>query len=288
MGVSKLVFMAKVNSYILKLGIHTIIFVVLTVLTQVGGIIYISILPLFNFIKSKKLKRYYSLPLKIVSFITAYTLISFLIVPPFAKLFGRTPLPIGSETLKPTNISTVICNRHYVKSTLKELLVVNSIEVSKKHSGTITYYLDANFPFFNGFPLLPHLSHNDGKKVDLAFYYHKKGSNVQKHGSPSPIGYGKSVKPKSTEINTATFCTKQGYWQYNIIDRLVSPFKRKGYYFDEKKTSYLIQLFTKNNEVEKIFIEPFLVKRLKLKSPKMKFHRCHAVTHADHIHLQIK
>lgn len=280
--------MPKAKTYILKFGIRTIIFIVLTILTQVGGIVYLSVLPLFSFIKSKNLKRYYSFPIKVLSFITAYTIVCFLIVPPIAKLLGRTPLPINAKTLKPVNISTVICNRHYVKSTLKALLVSNSIKVNRKYSETVTYYLDANFPFFNGFPLLPHLSHNDGKKVDLAFYYHKKESKVQKQGSPSPIGYGIDVKPKSTELNTAAFCTKKGYWQYNIIYRLISPFKRKEYYFDAEKTSYLIQFFTKNKEVEKVFIEPFLVKRLNIKSSKIRFHGCHAVSHADHIHLQVK
>jgi hypothetical protein len=35
--------------------------------------------------------------------------------------------------------------------------------MDEKFPGTVTIALDANFPFVNGFPLLPHLSHADGK-----------------------------------------------------------------------------------------------------------------------------
>lgn len=278
--------MVNAKRHILNLLFHIFFFVILTILTQVGGIIYLCLIPLFKLIKKKQPNKYLRVSLKVLIFIAIYTSVSFLIVPPIAKQFGRVPLPISSHSLKAVTPLTYICNRHYVKPKLKTLLI-NTAENIYDDVGVVTYYLDANFPFINKFPLLPHLSHNNGKKVDLAFYYTKPNSTVQKHGSPSPIGYGVGIVPTSTEINTAAYCTSKGYWKYTIIDKIMSPFKKSDYTFDEEKTRLLVARLANNDNIEKIFIEPFLVKRFKLNSSKIRFHGCRAVSHADHIHLQI-
>ena len=49
-----------------------------------------------------------------------------------------------------------------------------------------------------------------------------------------------------------------------------------------------LDLFNKNNYIEKVFIEPHLKTRLNLTSNKIRFHGCQAVRHDDHIHLQVK
>jgi len=56
--------------------------------------------------------------------------------------------------------------------------------------------LDANFPFFDGFPILPHLSHNDGNKIDIAFYYGDPSIGQYLRGkAKSPIGYWGFERP---------------------------------------------------------------------------------------------
>ena len=67
-------------------------------------------------------------------------------------------------------------NRHYVAPELKKVLFDLSAQMDREYPGTTTLILDANFPFISGFPLLPHLSHSDGQKVDLAFFYQKDGT----------------------------------------------------------------------------------------------------------------
>ena len=66
---------------------------------------------------------------------------------------------------------TNLMNRNYVRPELNTSLQKIGEGLSKKHKGIQVVYLDANFPFINKFPLLPHLSHNDGKKIDLSFIY---------------------------------------------------------------------------------------------------------------------
>lgn len=145
-------------------------------------------------------------------------------------------------------------------------------------------YLDANFPFVDGFPLLPHWSHNDGRKIDLAFYYRNQKSMDFVHEKPSWIGYGVFENPRGNEVDTGEMCEKNGYWQYELLGMLPHRYDME---VEPTRTTVLIELLAKEPEVEKIFIEPHLKDRwgLALVS-KIRFHGCHAVSHADHIHAQ--
>lgn len=155
------------------------------------------------------------------------------------------------------------------------------------YPGTVTHYLDGCFPFINKFPLIPHLSHNDGKKLDLSFFYTSaKGEAVNE--CPSPIGYGICEEPRGDEQNTAVFCAENGYWQYSLLKKLVPQQRKLQFSFDEQRTARLVELFGEQIAIGKIFIEPHLKVRLKLKSKKIAFHGCHAVRHDDHIHVQLQ
>ena len=50
---------------------------------------------------------------------------------------------------------TVLLNRNYVRPELNDLLEQVAKDLSKTRIQI--HYLDANFPFVNNFPLLPHL-----------------------------------------------------------------------------------------------------------------------------------
>lgn len=184
---------------------------------------------------------------------------------------------------------TCLLNRHYVGPELRDIMVSTSNQMSEAFNGTKTNYLDANFPFFNGFPLLPHLSHNDGKKVDLAFYYNDKASGNLTNSTPSFIGYGIYDGPEEGEINYPERCANKGYWQYGLLTKLIPKWKVDNYEVDSKRTTHLIKLLAEDNSTSKIFIEPHLKQRWRLNSiDKIRFHGCQAVRHDDHIHLQIK
>ncbi len=268
---------------------HLFVVFVLTIITQIGGIVYLLSFPLFKRIHKKSENRWLRLSAKGLAFIVLYLLATFMLIPPLAALFGRVPLPItSSATLKPATALTYLCNRHYVTPSLKSVLLASAHTINNRESGIITYYLDANFPFIKGFPLLPHLSHNNGKKVDLAFYYHQSNSSKQQHGSPSRIGYGVGEHSLPNEINQANICRKKGYWQYSLIEKIMGRFKKDNYVLDEAITKRLLELMLKNAEIGKIFIEPHLADRFGLKNSKLKFQGCHSVRHDDHIHLQLK
>jgi len=259
---------------------HIIIVSFLTLVTQIGGIIWI-----LNFGFFKWFKKGQSRKLRLFSFSVFYLFAVLLIIPNLAKLNGRIALPVSkSGHLIPHNYLTPILNRHYVKARLKEQLLDLAKNTNAENKNLKVSYLDANFPFIDGFPLLPHLSHDDGKKVDLSFYYtkNKKEGNLK----PSNMGYGQFVEPSSSEYDQTRACISNGNWQYDIT-KYITLGSRDDLEFDLRNTKKLINRIAQNSFTQKIFIEPHLKKRMQLSNGKIRFQGCHSVRHDDHIHLQI-
>ena len=272
---------------ILKILVHIILILLLTAITQIGGVIYIiSLVIKISLIKKIRVNRK-------LFFCGVFTIIYFLfsifIIPSIAKSYGREALPVFSnKNLKPLNIMTCILNRHYVRPKLNENIKSVAMKISKKYPNTILSYLDANFPFYNGFPLLPHLSHNDGRKLDIAFFYKDKLNTELNKTAPSFIGYGVFEEPKYGEYNAPKNCENKGFLQYSILEKFVPQWNKDDMVFDSNRTKSMIQFMLKEKSTEKIFIEPHLKTRMNLNSNKIRFHGCRAVRHDDHIHLQIK
>ena len=272
----------------LKLLGKTILFLLLTLLTQIGGLVYLLSFTSYPSI-NQRLKGIFSRNIaKLGIFLALYTLATFVLVPLLAPQFGRVPLPILAEgNLKPLTFITPFLNRHYVRPELKEAAQEVADQMNEKFPGTSTQYLDANFPFLDRFPLFPHLSHNDGKKMDLAFFYEDKAGK-ETNESPSFIGYGICEDSLPGEVNTAEVCAQNGYWQYSFLTAVVPQSKKEDFSFDAKRTGALVNFLASSEEIGKVFIEPHLKQRLRLKSDKIRFHGCQAVRHDDHIHLQLK
>jgi hypothetical protein len=263
-----------------KFLLHLIITIVLTILTQIGGVIYLISLVFITKNKANyKLKRS-------VFFITLYLITTFLIIPNIAPVFGRTKI-CENQNLSSHNFITKLCNRNYVKSELNIILQDISKTLKATNSELKVVYLDANFPFFDGFPLLPHLSHNDGKKIDISFIYENKNGEVT-NLKPSISGYGVFENPKKGEINITEDCKKRGFWQYDFTKYITLGHVNKNLKLSEKATGLLVLELLKHKNISKIFIEPHLKTRLKLNHNKIRFHGCRAVRHDDHIHFQIK
>lgn len=263
---------------LLKIIIQFILFCFLTVVTQIGGIIY-----LLSLMISKKWNK--NLKFKtLIIFISLYLFSTFLIVPFISPIFGREKVK-HSEKIKPTNYITVLLNRNYVKPKLNELL--SKTEKKLNGTGIEIHYLDANFPFIDKFPLLPHLSHNDGEKMDISLIYETKDgiiTNKQK----SISGYGVFENPKPNEYNQIEKCLQNGYFQYDYPKYLTFGKINNELVFSEKGTKKLIEKIVENKNLGKLFIEPHLKNRMKLKNNKIKYHGCGAVRHDDHIHIQLK
>ncbi len=266
-----------------------LIFGLLTLLTQVGGVIYLLYKPIGIWIRRKVDNLYRRLLLKLSVFTLLLLVFSLLIIPPIAKQFGREALPIRASQklpLRPANFLTVLANRHYVKPTLKNSIAQVTNKINEQYPGTQIIYLDANFPFINNFPLLPHRSHDDGRKLDICFLYKKMKDGSRINKSPTLLGYGFSEKPGKGEWDQSKACTDKGYWQYDFVSKFIS--KKKNWQFDHEANRRLLRILLDDKRIRKIFIEPHLKKRLKLSAySKIRFHGCKSVRHDDHIHVQL-
>lgn len=269
---------------------HIVLFILLTIITQVGGLVYIVCLLIFKCISIRLNSGWLKAISILVLYVLIYSFTSVLLVPPLAgHLANRQPLPyFGNKIIKPATLFTCACNRHFVTPELKDLAIESAKKMHIRHSGVSLIYLDANFPFINGFPLIPHLSHNDGKKLDLAFFYDNSETGEYTPNVPSPIGYGIHEEPIEKETNTATFCADNGYWNYDLIRHIIPQGSKTQYQFNKTLTKELLLIVLNDSRTGKVFLEPHLKDRLGLDQyPKLRFHGCHAVRHDDHIHIQL-
>ncbi|WP_345077285.1 hypothetical protein [Nemorincola caseinilytica] len=268
---------------------RSLLFIVLTILTQVGGVVYLlSIFVSGRFVRSVS----WEVPhwvVKVVSFIALYCIAICTVVPALAALYGRVRMPMfTSHHIRPVTIWTCLLNRNYVRPQLRSAVYEVGDKMAAKYPGTNINYLDANFPFFNGFPLLPHLSHNDGKKLDLSFCYDHGSTGTPTNDVPSFIGYGICEEPLPGEVNTAEGCYAKGYRQYSILRYIVPQGAKANFAFNAQRTKGLVSLLVLHKAIDKIFIEPHLKSRLGLSSSKVRFHSCRAVRHDDHVHIQVR
>ena len=271
----------------MKIFKSLLIFLMLTLLSQIGGFVFL----VYEFVHpsfSKKIKtktiRWFSTG---AFFILLYCLTTLLIIPPIAKVFGRVPLPFlleKNEFLKPAKLFYGFANRHYVKPELKEEILKIAEAFCKNSKVEYLTYLDANFPFIDGYPLHPHLSHDDGEKIDLSFIFEDKHGNLLP-ASPSMLGYGYVAEAKKGETNKAAECDKLNKY-YSVLYKITS--QNKAAAFNNSANRELLKRICKSPLVKKVFIEPHLKTRLRLNSEsKVKFHGCQAVRHDDHIHIQM-
>ena len=265
-------------------------FIILTMLTQVGGLIYLFYQPLSHRIKKRWIGSKQVIA-RIGVFLLLYLSFTFFIVPPIAKQFGRVTMPYFATNkvpVKPLTIFTCLLNRHYVKPVLEAQIIQSARRLKRLYPERRIVYLDANFPFWNGFPLLPHLSHDDGKKIDLAFLYKHRITRKIVNGSPSFLGYGVYEAPQKRELNQPSICARKGYWQYGFLERITPQGQKEAVIIDEEATKQFLSLLAQNKSIKKIFIEPHLKMRWGLENNnKIRYHGCHAVRHDDHIHVQL-
>lgn len=238
------------------------VFLFLTILTQIGGIAWL--LALF-------------FRLKIIAFLIAYASLTTVTVW-IAPSFGRVALNcFDTGPLKVQSLMYCALNRHYVTPELKEVLIATAEEMDRLYPGTETLVLDANFPFLAGFPLLPHLSHDDGEKVDLAFFYRDETGYLP-GATRSPIAYF-AFEPGPNDC-TPKWPTLR--WDFGFLQPLW-----RDYELDEERMATVIRILSSDERIGKIFIEPHLVQSLQVTHPRVRFQGCRAARHDDHIHFQL-
>ena len=153
---------------------HLIIFTLFTFFSQTGGVLWLIFLPISSWLKKRFGHHWKTSTLNFALFLIFYICMNAFLVPPLAKWqCGRVPLPVFShEHLKP-HAAWYYCflNHHYVRPSVKASMEHAADKLAAKFPGAKVYYLDANFPFGDGYPLEPHFTHRYGTTVDIALHW---------------------------------------------------------------------------------------------------------------------
>lgn len=271
----------------IRICLHGALVLGLTALSQIGGLAYLLTVLTAHLVRRSRSRRRWVYPVTFLGFYVALSLLAAVVAPHF----GRTPLPcFASDSEKLAMQSPVYCalNRHYVAPELKSLLFALASHVDSRFPGTVTAVLDANFPFIDGFPMLPHLSHGDGRNVDLAFYYRSTEGDYLPGRTRSPIGYWAFEEPPP---GSRLPCSGRDDWLTLRWDMAWFKSFLNGYALDRDRTRAAIEWLTTSGrklDVYKIFLEPHLVETLEIESSAVRFQGCRAARHDDHVHVWMK
>jgi hypothetical protein len=248
---------------------HALGVVGLTLLTQIGGLAYLAALLL-----TRRRRRAYLATATILIYAAA----SIAIVPPLAGMLGRERVPCASTTL----VGCVL-NRTYLKPEIIALVGTLDQAMASRFPGSNVTILEGSFPFFDGFPLPPHLSHHDGRKVDLAYFYRDASGRPVARGSPSPIGYFHFQQPRPGDREPCAGRFTPLRWDFAWLQP-----KEPDWVLDEERTRAMILWLKARPEVTRIFIEPHLADRLGVSGGKVRFQGCEAARHDDHLHVEVR
>ena len=242
--------------------LHSLLITLLTLLTQVGGLAWLA---------SCLFKRKLIACIVIYTALTAGAHIA-------APQFGRVPLTCGGDgPLRMQSWIYCVLNRHYVTPEMASVATDLARQMDRQFPGTVTLALDANFPFLDGFPLLPHLSHDDGRKLDLAFWYRDEGAYLPGQ-TRSPIGYF-AFEPGPTDCPDRWLTLR---WDMEWLQLSWPAWKP-----DELRMRAAMSWLFQDGRVRKMFLEPHLARSLSVHHRKLRFQGCRAARHDDHIHIQL-
>lgn len=242
---------------------HGALIALLTVLTQLGGIAWLVALAFRR---------------RVPVFLIAYAALWGAALTT-APMLGREALPCFGSPLRMQSAVYCVTMRNYVTPELADVAQNAAEAIERAFPGTVTLALDGSFPFGDRFPLLPHLSHDDGEKLDFAFFYASAQGAYLPGRTRSPVGYWAFETLEAETCPPATLTLRWGMrWMQPILpDRPLEP----------DRTRALIQHLAQDDRVAKLFVEPPLAAELGVADEKIRFQGCRAARHDDHIHIQL-
>jgi len=261
---------------LLRILLHLLLIAVLTVLTQIGGLVWLI---LWLLVRGAG-RRVLAFAVLYPASVAATTFI--------APSFGREALPcFEQDGLAPRSLIFCAFNRHYVTPELRLLAETLARDVDAEFPGAVTRYLDASFPFPVGLPLLPHLSHVDGRQLDLTFFY--DFSRTVPGITPSPIGYRGALEPHAED---PAACRDPHRTPISFGLDWLAPFERTDHLtLDTERTSFMLRWLAEEAQkggIETMLLDPDLRRRFALPPEVVRFPGCRAVPDPDHVHIEVR
>ena len=198
---------------------------------------------------------------------------------------GLVPLPCKSGPIQPVAARYCRDHKNYVTPAARETLLRVAKALQRRHPEIVVRYMEASWP--SGVrPMPPHLSHGDGRQIDLVLFYEDlHGRPLSRPGRPygrHAPGYG-AFEPPRREADRV--CVDSADTPHDAPD----PPADRPWRLSDVRTGSLISLLSAAPEVRRIFLEPHLKSRLGFSGdPKVRFAGCEAARHDDHIHVDFR
>jgi len=249
-------------------AVAVIVVVLLTLLTEIGGVVA------WPFIGVAAAMRGARRWLALLAGSASYACLAVFVVPIVASWFGRIPLPCAPEgSLAPRSFVYCVALRNYVVPALAADALAIADDVRARDPGTSVRYLDGAFPF-PGLPLLPHLSHGDAHRLDLALPFESGGSPIGYFGyAPLADGESPACPPRLFDLR----------WDLDPIQPLLGP-----PVLDVARASRLVRAAVARPGIRRVLVEPHVADQLGVRSSEIAFQGCHAARHDDHVHLDAR
>lgn len=194
---------------------------------------------------------------------------------------GLVTLPCdGSTPLEPTRARYCRDNRHFVTPAARDALIAVAETMASRYPGAVLRFMDASGSSGRK-PFPPHLSHGDGRQIDLGLYYvDRSGRPLRTFPDTSAYGgYWPAEPPGPGEMPA---CPEGRSGRAEKPD----PPADRAWRLDEVRTKVLLETLIADSRVRRILIEPHLERRLGLWGhPKLRFAGCKAARHDDHLHV---
>ncbi len=256
---------------------HGLIVLFLTIVTQLGGLAWLLALVVRRF--TRRL---------LLPFLALYIGLS-VAASVAAPITGRVALPCvdaGPDRIAVLHPIYCALNRHYVRPEMAAYGDALAAHMDQQFPGTRTRALDGNFPFLDGFPLLPHLSHDDGEKLDLALFYTDQAGVYQPGRARWFLGYWAYEQPRPGDLQPcADVAGLSLRWDMAWLQPLLRDWP-----LDEPRTGEMLRWLAANPQGRdfRVLVEPHLQARLDATGTAIRFQGCRAARHDDHLHLQFR
>ena len=257
--------------------------VLLTALTQVGGVLAWPLLGVASGHWASGARARASALL-----VGGYLLLGIGLLPLVTARTGRVRLPMlatADTPVGPRSLGYVLLLRNYVRPHARDALVDAARRTARAHPGTVVRYLDAGFPF-PVVPMLPHLSHVDGERIDVAFL-HADADGAPLDRTPSPIGYFGYVRPVGAAEERAFSARLRDCegsalrWDLDPLQPLWPDLP-----LDRVRTRRLLTELAAEPRVTSLLLEPTL--HTALSAPKLHSNPCAVARHDDHAHVTVR
>lgn len=246
-----------------------LVIVLLTLLTQLGGVVLWPLVGLGVSLSPQA--RWALVPVSVLGWV----LFGAFAVPLLAALAGRTPLPCTPDgALAPRSIVFCLGLRNYVRSDLRDEALAIAEDVRAGDPSAQVRYLDGAFPLGPYFPILPHLSHGDGRRLDIALVF--------EDGTGSPLGYF-GYAPLDPDEQPA--CPSQWLdrrWDLDALQPLFGPPR-----LDVSRSSRILRAAIARPRITRVLLEPHVSHELGVRATKLVFQGCRAARHDDHMHVEV-